>query len=154
MMNLLKNNDLQCAGRRLLVSLACVLMLFAVGCASNRTLSDADRATILDRAKQRWAALEQRDFGSAYAFTSPAYRSVFEEALYRQKFSYMVDWELTSVEILNYDAGAAVASVAVRVMSRPVKQTSAASAAIGSVPTRFVEQWILEDGEWWFSANL
>jgi hypothetical protein len=66
----------------------------------------------------------------------------------------MVEWELTSVEFLNYDAGAAVASVAVRVMSRPVKQTSAASVAIGSVPTRFVEQWILSDGEWWYSANL
>ena len=153
-MNPFKNNDLQSVGRRLFVLLACVSMLCVVGCASNRTLSDADRATIVDRAERRWVALEQRDFGSAYAFTSPAYRSVFTEELYRQKFSYMIDWELTSVEILNYDAGAAVASVAVRVMSRPVKQTSAASAAIGSVPTRFVEQWILEDGEWWFSANL
>ena len=74
--------------------------------------------------------------------------------MYERRFSYMVEWELTSVEVVNYDAAAAVASVAVRVMSRPVKQTSAASKAIGAVPTRFVEQWILQDGEWWYSANL
>ena len=131
-----------------------VALIASSGCSTTKTLSDAERAAILDRAEARWAALEQREFASAYEFTSPAYREVFAESQYRQKFSYMVDWELTSVEILNYDAGAAVASVAVRVMSRAVKQTSAASAAIGSVPTRFVEQWILEDGEWWFSANL
>ena len=149
-----KNNILRFDGRHAALVCMVLALLLSTGCAINRGLSDADRTHILERAELRWAALEQRDFSSAYTFTTPAYRGVFSESMYRQKFSYMVDWELTSVEILNYDAGAAVASVAVRVMSRPVKQTSAASAAIGSVPTRFVEQWILEDGEWWFSANL
>jgi hypothetical protein len=73
--------------------------------------------------------------------------------MYTSQFSYMVERELTSVEILNYDAAAAVASVAVGVMSRPVKQTSAASAAIGAVPVEFVEQWILRNKTWWYSVN-
>ena len=109
---------------------------------------------LLRRAGERWEALVARDWDRAYTYSSPAYRAVFTREMYRQKFSYMVEWELTGVEVVNYDAGAAVASVAVRVMSRPVKQTSAASAAIGAVPTRIVEQWILDDGEWWYSANL
>jgi hypothetical protein len=135
----------------LALALAAALL---VGCASPRTLNEDTRARIVERATARWEALAARDYATAWEYTSPAYREVFSKALYENKFSYMVEWELTSVEFLNYDAGAAVASVAVRVMSRPVKQTSAASVAIGSVPTRFVEQWILSDGEWWYSANL
>ncbi|MHA7816238.1 MAG: hypothetical protein ACX93N_07165 [Pseudohaliea sp.] len=117
-------------------------------------MNDELRTRLLSRAEARWHALEQRDFDTAWTFTSPAYREVFPKPLYRQKFSYMVEWQLTGVEFVTYDAGAAVASVAARVMSEPVKHTSAASAAIGAVPTRFVEQWVYVDGEWWFSATL
>lgn len=128
--------------------------LLIAGCASGPRMTDEQRASLLARAEARWRALERRDFDAAWAFTSPAYRKVIPKALYRHKFSYMVEWELTAVELVTYDAEAAVASVAARVMSEPVKHTSAASAAIGAVPTRFVEQWIYADGEWWFSARL
>ncbi len=136
----------------LLIALTVMVALLG-GCATQKRLSEAQEADLLARAEARWRALEGRDWSSAYDFTSPAYREVFPREMYVGKFSYMVEWELTSIEILNYDAGAAVASVAARVMSRPVKQTSAASAAIGSVPTFMVEQWILVDDQWWFSAN-
>lgn len=141
-----------------MVSRIRVLLLFAAmflgGCAGSQTLSQQDVEQLLARATARWQLLEQRDWASAYDYMSPAYRQVFTRGMYERRFSYMVEWELTSVELVNYDARAAVASVAVRVMSRPVKQTSAASKAIGAVPSRFVEQWILQDGEWWYSANL
>lgn len=123
-------------------------------CATPKTLTEVQTADLERRAAERWDAIVARDFGTAYEYASPAYRQVFTKAMYENKFSYMVEWELTSTELVHYDARAAVASVAVRVMSRPVKQTSAASAAIGAVPTRFVEQWILQDGEWWYSATL
>ena len=61
---------------------------------------------------------------------------------------------MTAVEVVNYDAAAAVASVAVRVMSRPTKLTSTASRAIGAVPVTINEQWMFIDGKWWHSANL
>ena len=130
------------------------LLLVAGGCSVAPQLTEDDKAQLAARAEARWRALEARDWATAYRFMSPAYRNVFSEAMYVSKFSYMVDWELTSIEVVNYDARAAVASVAVRVMSRPAKLTSAASAAIGAVPTRQVERWILNDGEWWYSANL
>ena len=137
--------------RRLLV--VCIAVWLS-GCATAPPLTEAQKATLLERAQARWEHLVERDWTSAYDYTSPAYRSVITRSMYERKFSYMVEWQLTSVELLHYDARAAVASVAVGVMSRPVKQTSAASVAIGAVPTRFVEQWILVDGEWWYSANL
>lgn len=136
-----------------LLGLALAALLAA--CASaQRVLSTAQEAQLLSRAEARWRALEQRDWGRAYEFTSPAYREVFTPAMYARRFSYMIEWELTAVEFVNYDESVAVASVAARVLSKPVKQTSAASAAIGTVPSHFVEQWILSDGQWWYSANL
>ena len=139
---------------RLGVILAIALAGLLGACASVPPLTETMKAQLLERAEARWHALEQRDFDTAWTFTSPAYREVFSKALYRQKFSYMVEWQLTGVEFVTYDARAAVASVAARVMSEPVKHTSAASAAIGAVPTRFVEQWVYVDGEWWYSATL
>ncbi|MFT7288567.1 MAG: hypothetical protein ACI87W_002689 [Halieaceae bacterium] len=133
---------------------AVVAMTLLCACASNSRLDDSEQVKLLERATARWEALVAKDWGAAYGYTSPAYKAVFSAALYERKFSYMLDWELTAVEFLNYDVDAAVASVAVRVMSKPTKQTSAASVAIGAVPTRFVEQWVLSDGDWWYSANL
>ena len=133
-----------------LLFIGCVLS----ACAGPPRLSEDQTSRLLQRAEERWAALSKHDWARAYDFLSPAYRAVFTREMFFQSFSYQLDWELTGVELVAYDAGAAVASVAVRVMSRPVKPTSAASAAIGAVPTRTVEQWILSDGKWWYSANL
>ena len=60
---------------------------------------------------------------------------------------------MTSVEVVDYDADAAVASVVAGVMSKSTKQTSAASRALGAVPTTIREKWIFTDGEWWHSTN-
>ncbi|EED31013.1 conserved hypothetical protein [gamma proteobacterium NOR5-3] len=124
------------------------------GCASTPKLTNSDKAQLLERAEARWHALMVRDWESAYAFMSPAYRDVFSYPMFRQRFSYSVKWELTSVELVNYDAPAAVASVAIGVMSRPVKPTSAASKALGATPARIVEQWVNKDGSWWYGGRL
>ena len=97
--------------------------------------------------------LEAKDFSKAYEFETPNYRGIFSKSLYVNKFSYAVDWELTDVEVVNYDARAAVASVVVRVMSKPTKQTSVASIALGALPMNLTEKWIFVDGEWWHSAK-
>jgi hypothetical protein len=130
------------------------LTVLAAGCATHGGLSDSESERLTARVEARWAALESSDWAAAYRFRSPAYREVFSESMYAKRFYGMVRWQLTSVEILNYDAGAAVASVAVRVMTEPVKPTSAASEAIGAVPITSVEQWVMSDGQWWYSADL
>ena len=75
------------------------------GCAGGPQMTEKLEARLLERAQARWRALEQRDFDAAWSFTSPAYRGVFSKSLYRQKFSYMVEWQLTGVELVTYDAG-------------------------------------------------
>jgi hypothetical protein len=105
------------------------------------------------RVEERWQARIAHDWGAAWEYSSPAYREVFPKHLYVKKFSYTANWELTGVEVTNYDPSAAVASVVVGVMSRPTKLTSEAARAMGPMPRKLHERWILVDSEWWFSAN-
>jgi hypothetical protein len=132
---------------------AIVIMCLLMACSPPAELTEEQRSALEQRVEQRWRALVARDFASAWEYTTPAYRGIFPKQLYVRKFSYATEWELTGLEVVNYDGAAAVASVVVRVMSKPTKQTSSASIAIGARPRSLRERWILEDGEWWFSAN-
>ncbi len=110
-------------------------------------------AALEERVRARWQTKTNREFEKTWEFSTPSFREVFSKPLYVHKFSYMVEWELTGVEVVNYDADAAVASVVARVMTKPTKQTSIASKAIGAVPVTIREKWLFTDGEWWHSTN-
>lgn len=110
-------------------------------------------AALEQRVKERWQALSEADYGRAWEFSTPNYRSVFPKELYVLQFSYAVERRLTGVEVLDYDAAAAVASVTARVMSKPLKQTSEASVAIGALPLDIREKWIFIEGQWWYSSS-
>ena len=132
-----------------------IVLSMTAGCSREEapTAVEPDLERLEQRVRERWEAKIARDFGRVWEFATPEYRKVFPKELYRHNFSYALDWELTSVEVIHYDADAAVASVVVRVMSMPTKQTSAAAKALGAMPRELHERWILVDGEWWFGAN-
>lgn len=137
--------------------LASVLAVFIASCTPSDEPSadpDPDLDALKLRVEQRWQALSAQDYDRVYEFSTPNYRRVFPNSLFVRNFSYAVNRELTSVEVTNYDARAAVASVAVRVMSSPVKLTSTASVAVGAVPMVINERWLFIDGQWWHSANI
>jgi len=153
-MNNLEKNTLP---RRLLALATVCLLLLASACSMNdepAPLTPEQSAALEKRVTERWHFMEEKDFSNVYAYASPNYRRIFSKSMYLNKFSYSVDWELTGVDILNYDAQAAVASVAVRVMSKPTKQTSSASIAMGALPVTLHEQWMLVDDEWWHSTKV
>jgi hypothetical protein len=137
-----------------LAVVVCAMLPLASWAATPEGLSPKQVAALEQRVRARWQTLVDHDFGKTWEFCTPTYREVFPKALYVHNFSYAVQWRLTSVEVVDYDADAAVASVAVGVMSLPAKQTSEASKAVGAVPVTIRERWILIDGEWWHSANL
>jgi hypothetical protein len=129
--------------------------LLVVGCSPGEDAPavEPDFDKLEQRVRDRWAILSAKDFGGAWEFSTPNYRRNFPKELFMRNFSYTVDWELTGVEVVNYDADAAVASVAARVMSKPAKQT-ASSSTFGAIPITFRESWIFQEGEWWHSANI
>jgi hypothetical protein len=132
-----------------------VLCVGLIACASQsapKSMGPDERAELTRRVTERWQAMEVKDFAKTYDYTTPNYREVFSKALYLNKFSYSVDWELTAIEVVNYDAQAAVASVVVRVMSKPAKQTLSAS-IFGATPITLNESWIFVEGQWWHNAK-
>ena len=133
------------------LTMVCALLLLGA-CGKPETLSEQQVYALEDRVQARWQTKIDRDFEKTWEFSTPTYRQAFPQHLYPFKYSYTVDWELTGIEVLDYHSAAAVASVAVRVMSKPAKFTSPASRAVGAVPVTIVEQWILIDGQWWYSA--
>lgn len=147
-------NELRYKTRLLAVALLVVMLGLSVGCSKEPDWNEAQRSALEQRVRLRWQALEARDFDKAWEFSSPKYRANFPKQLYAKNFSYAAAWELTGVEILNYDSDAAVASVVARVMSKPTKQTSSASVRLGTIPTYLRERWIFTEGQWWFSANF
>jgi len=142
--------------------LACLVLLLALfGCSEKdgstpgeaaATLSANQQQALLSRVEGRWRAMERGDFAAVYEYATPNYRRVFSKSMYLNKFAHDIRWVLTGVDILNYDAEAAVASVAVRVMSESTKQTTLAS-GIGPIPDVVKEQWFFIDGEWWNNAK-
>jgi hypothetical protein len=155
-----KMNTLRKINARRLAPMLLVFISVVLGAACSdsgieldQELSPEDKNVLVQRSTERWRALEVKDFGKAYEFETPNYRGIFSKSLFVNKFSYAVDWELTDVEVVNYDARAAVASVAVRVMSKPTKQTSEASIALGALPMNLTEKWFFVDGEWWHIAK-
>ena len=123
------------------------------GAAAPAGLSEEQAAALVQRVEGRWQTVANRDYGKTWEYCTPVYRSIFSKDLYVLQFSYAVERWLTGVEVTHYDAAAAVASVTARVMSKPLKQTSTASVAVGALPVAFREKWVLIDGQWWFSAN-
>lgn len=141
--------------RRIVGLTAACLMVAIAACSGDsepKPLSPESEAALVQRVNERWEAMEQKDFARTYELTTPNYRRVFPKALYLNKFSYTTDWELTGVEVVHYDARAAVASVAVRVMSKPAKQTRSA-AIFGATPVTIHESWIFVDDKWWHSTK-
>jgi len=115
-------------------------------------LADEQQAALVKRVEEKWRAMERWDFASVYEYTTPNYRKVFSKPMFLNRFAYDIRWELTGVEILHYDAEAAVASVAVQVMSEPAKQTTSGPGG-GKLFTTVKEKWFLIDGEWWNNAK-
>lgn len=133
-----------------------IVTLALMGCSQDEASkkADIDLQHLEKRVQERWQTKIAHDWEGLYEYTTPTFRRTFPKAMYIRKFSYMLNWELTGIEVRNYDADAAVASVAVRVMSEPVKHTSEASRAAGALPHTFNERWVFDEGEWWHSANL
>lgn len=154
--NILRNFDAHTSGLRTILVLLFGMLLLA-GCSgpeeSSRELTAEESAALEQRVRDRWAAMADHDFARVYDFTTPNYRRIFTKDMFVNKFSYAVDWELTGVEVINYDSRAAVASVVARVMTRSTKLTEYAASGFGVVPRDLREQWIFIDGEWWYSAN-
>jgi len=127
------------------LAMAAAMTLLAVGCASTAPSSPED--VVKQRAEQRWEAIFAREYGNAYEFYSPGYRSKYsatdlEIALRVQKVRWIsadyVDQSCTEKACtLRFNLGYKVAA--------PVPGVD-----VWSGWDTIEEQWIKTSGEWWY----
>jgi len=130
-----------------------LISLVMVACSAPRELSESEESLLIQRVSERWWCLERNDYACAYEYLSPAYRKVFTPQMYRNRYFVGLDRVLTGVKVVAYDRDAAVASVRVGVMSRPLKDTSSASRAVAVTPSNLTEAWLWNGGKWWYHEN-
>ena len=130
-----------------------LIFMVMVACSAPGELSDNQKNHLIQRVSDRWRCLERNDYACAYEFLSPAHRKVFSYEMYRNRYFSQLDRVLTGVKVVAYDRDAAVASVRVGVMSRPLKNTSSASRAIAVTPATLTEAWLWNGGTWWYHEN-
>ena len=131
--------------------IACVLsLLILLGCAGQAVLTQELQDKLVERIERRWEFYGAKDYIGAWDFSTPEYRKIFPRESYYKNFHGLLELELTGVRLLAYDARAAVASVAVRVMISPRPGAPAASLALGKSPTTIDETWKLVDGNWYY----
>ena len=130
-----------------------LILLVMAACSAPRELSELEESVLIQRVSERWRCLERNDYACAYEYLSPAYRKVFTPQMYRNRYFVGLDRVLTGVKVVAYDRDAAVASVRVGVMSRPLKNTSSASRAVAVTPANLTEAWLWNGGKWWYHEN-
>jgi len=125
-------------------------LLMLLGCATQAVLTQEVQDKLVERIERRWEFYAVRDYEGAWDFSTPEYRRIFPRESYYKNFHGLLEFELTGVRLLAYDASAAVASVAVRVMISPRPGAPAASLALGKTPTTIDERWKLVGGNWYY----
>ena len=130
-----------------------LISVVLAACTAPKELSDSEINVLNQRVTDRWRCLERNDYACAYEFLSPAYREVFSYEMYRNRYLSELERRLTGVKLVAYDRDAAVASVRVGVMSRPLKDTSSASRAVAVTPANLSEAWLWNGGKWWYHEN-
>ena len=121
-----------------------------LGCAVQSVLTQELQDKLVERIERRWEFYAVRDYPGTWDFSTPEYKRIFPKESYYKNFHGLLELELTGVRLLAYDAQAAVASVAVRVMISPRPGAPAASLALGRSPTTIDETWKLVDGNWYY----
>ena len=145
------------ASRRSLVGLC---LLAVVGCAGPLALLESSidpeqggwsehvERQLAARVQARWDALIAADYEKAYAFETPAYRSVFSIQQYRSRFGDAVTWKNARALSSKYDESHMV-SVSVAV------EYEAVVSLAGNVRSVRVmaEKWVYSDGAWWYVSQ-
>jgi hypothetical protein len=137
------------AWRRQLLSLTSLLaaIFLLSACASTPPGSEIPEETLVDRAKNRWAALFAADFEKAYSYYSPGYRSSVSAANYAIDIqSRKVIW--TSAEYRDHSCEENSCTVTFNVGYRVYKPAPGMDKWDGK--SLHHETWIKTGGNWWF----
>ena len=103
---------------------------------------------VQQRAEARWAALVAGDFDKAWTYTQPGYRAIVQQKDYRKRFNSAGQWR--GAQIHQATCEAERCTVRIRLTTRVIVPPFAGQDIVGAID----EQWVREDGQWWFCQAL
>ena len=99
---------------------------------------------VTQRVNERWKALVSGDFSRSYGYTSPSFRSLISQDVYRGRIGSAVSW--VAGEVASVQCPDAIKCVArVRIDYKPLMRGRAGD----TFSTYVDETWVLEGGQWW-----
>lgn len=115
------------------------------GCGS--LLHSTPEDAVKHRATQRWQAMQAKDFKKAYTYLSPFTRGITSEAAYLREMGNGNAWLATEVVSVTCEPQTCKTRVRLEVASpMPGKFGD-------KITTHIDEDWVLVDGEWWYSQR-
>lgn len=123
---------------------ALILSIGMMGCAgsgggSTSSVQDEPQKMVADLAAARWEALIKGDFAKAYSYLSPGTRDVMPLDLYKAKIRGGI-WKKANVDSVSCEQDQCKVLMAIEYSYRDIK----------SLESRLDENWLRQDGKWWF----
>lgn len=131
--------------RRAAVAALAAGVMALTGCAS---LLSTPEQTVSARAEARWAALIAEDFDTAWTFTQPGYRAVVKQRDYGKRFGGGAEWAAAKVERVTCqpERCSVRLHLSVKVLTPPFRNHV--------ISSYITEDWVREDGQWWYRQPL
>jgi hypothetical protein len=123
---------------------ALVLSVGVMGCAGTGSGSSSSaqiepQKMVADLATARWNALMKGDFAKAYNYLSPGTREVMSLELYKAKV-HGGNWKKANVDSVSCGQDQCKVLMAIEYSYRDIK----------SIETRLDENWLRQEGKWWY----
>ncbi|MDO5290847.1 MAG: hypothetical protein Q4F13_14620 [Pseudomonadota bacterium] len=129
-------------------ALAALLAAAALtGCAALQPQSPEE--IVAQRAQQRWELLKKQDFAKAWDYTQPGFRAVVPQADYAKRFGSQVAWKTT--ELQKVECQPERCTVTMRLTSLVTLPGFGRDREVG---TSVKEEWVRDEGQWWFYQAL
>ena len=103
---------------------------------------------VTQRVEARWDAMIAGDFKTAWSYSQPSFRAIVKAGDYAKRFGSGGQWEGVQVHAVN--CAAERCTVRLRVTSKLLVQPFVGQQINAVVD----EEWIREDGQWWFFQAL
>ena len=121
-----------------------ILSIGMMGCAgsgggSTQSVQVEPQKMVADLAAARWEALIKGDFAKAYSYLSPGTRDVISLDLYKARTRGGI-WKKANVDSVSCEQDRCKVLIAIEYGYRDIK----------SLETRLDENWLRQDGKWWF----
>lgn len=126
-----------------------VVAALAVSACASIATSSSPEEQVRQRAQARWDAQIAGDWKTAYSLTTPSYRALRNLDFYRASVGGAASWKAVEVVRVSCNEDGQACSARIKLDYDAVVRPGQALPS----STYFNENWVLEEGQWYFHAR-